>query len=90
MNQYTLTVLVKDDLNEKDRKEVLDSVTFQFGKMIKEDMWGSRPLVYDIKHQNKAYFVHFQFESEPNTIKGLDRNLQLNEDILRYLLLKQD
>ncbi len=90
MNNYTLTILVKDDLSEKDRKEVLESVTKQFGKVEKEDMWGSRPLVYDIAHQNKAYFAHFEFESDPSTISALDRNLKLNEDILRYLLLKKD
>jgi small subunit ribosomal protein S6 len=88
MNNYFLTLLVKQDLDEKDRKELLEGVKKNFGKLTKEDLWGVRDLAYSIKHLEKAYYAHFEFESEPSKIPALDKSLKLNEDILRYLLLK--
>lgn len=90
MNQYQLTVLVRNDLEEKTRQELLDGVKKSFGKLQKEDLWGSRSLAYPIKHQDKAFYVHYAFEAEPKTITTLDKNLKLNEDILRYLLIKKN
>ncbi len=88
MNSYQLTVLIKKDLEEKERKELLDSVTKNFGKMIKEDLWGVKDLSYAIKHQKQAFYAYFEFESDPKTISSLDKLLKLNEDILRYLLIR--
>lgn len=88
MNQYQLTLLVKDNLDEKARKEVLDSVTKKFGKVIKEDLWGIRGMSYPIKHENKAFYAYYEFESDPKTISALDKQLKLDEDILRYLLVR--
>lgn len=88
MQNYLLTLLVKNDLAEKDRKQLLDSISSQFGKLVKEDLWGSKNLAYPINHQDKAYFAHFEFQSEPNMISSLDKNVKLNEDIIRYLLIR--
>lgn len=89
MNDYFLTILVKSDLDEKERKALLESVTKQFDKLGKEDLWGVRGLSYDISHQNKAYYAHFEFKSDPKKILALDKSLKLNEDVLRYLLLRR-
>lgn len=88
MNKYLLTLLINDKVSEKDRKELISSVTRNFGKVVKEDLWGSRYLSYPIKHNEKAFYAHFEFESEPNKISGLDKLLKLNEDIIRYLLIR--
>lgn len=88
MNQYLLTVLIKKDLEDKARKEILDGVKKSLGK-VKEDDWGVRDLAYPIQHQQSAYYVHFEFESDPKEIKELDKSLKLNEDIIRYLLLRK-
>lgn len=87
---YSLTLLVKSNLEEKDRKEVLDSIKEKFGKVIKEDLWGVRTLAYPIKHQTQAFYAHYEFESEPVSIPVLDRSVKLNEDVIRYILLKNE
>lgn len=86
--QYQLTILVKNDLDEKTRKGLLDDVTKNFGKIIKEDLWGVRNLAYPIKHMEKAFYAFYEFDSEPNTIPSLDKMVKLNEDIIRYLLVR--
>lgn len=90
MQNYLLTVLVKNDLDEKARGALLDSIKEQFETQVKEDLWGSRSLSYPIKHQDKAYYAHFEFKAEENKISSLDKMIKLNEDIIRYLLLRKE
>lgn len=93
MNQYVLTILIKHDLEEKERAalltEIKEKVTGDDGKIVKEDLWGNRNLAYPIKHQDKAYYAHFELEASPRKISSLDKVVKLNEDILRYLLVRK-
>lgn len=88
MNSYALTLLIKPDLEEKARRQLLESVTQQMDGVKKEDLWGGRDLAYPIKKQNKAYYAHFEFEADPKSISSLDKSLKLEEDVLRYLLVR--
>jgi small subunit ribosomal protein S6 len=88
MNTYALTVVLKNELDEKARKELLDGFTKRFGKAKKEDVWGSRDLAYEILHHKKGYYTHYEFEAEPSAIAPLDNALKLEEDVLRYLIIR--
>lgn len=88
MQPYQLTLLVKNEMPEGDRKSLFDSISKDFGEMTKEDLWGVKGLAYPIEHQSQAYYAHFEFNCEPNVIPTLDKKLKLNEDIIRYLLTK--
>jgi len=88
MNDYILTLILKPDLEEKVRKELLDSVTKKFGELKKEELWGARDLAYPIKHNSKGYYIHYNFSSEPSTIPSLDKTLKMEEDIIRHLLVR--
>lgn len=88
MQNYMLTVLVKNELAEKERVALLDDIKKQFGELKKEDLWGARGLAYPINHQEKAFFAHFEFQQEPSKILALDKMVKLNEDIMRYLLTR--
>lgn len=89
MNSYYLTLVLRPDLEEKTRKEVLDSVTKKFAKIEKEDLWGIRTLAYPIKRHTSGYYAHFEIQSEPKDVLNLDKSLDLEEDILRYLLIRR-
>lgn len=92
MNSYNLTLVLKPDLEEKERKALLDGVvkrlTGKDGKMIKEDLWGARDLAYPIKRQTKGFYAHYQLSGDPKQAKGIDKTLKVEEDILRYLLVR--
>lgn len=90
MNTYKLTLLVKNTIDEKERKELLDDVVKSFGKVTKEDLWGNRGMTYPIAKQTQAFYAHYEFESDPSTIAALDKKLKLNEDVIRFLLLKTE
>ncbi len=89
MNKYILTLILKPDLEEKARKELVEKVTKQFKSLEKTDEWGNKDLNYPIKKQTKGFYIHFEFEAEPGVISGIDRNLKLEEDVLRYLLIRR-
>jgi small subunit ribosomal protein S6 len=88
MNKYALTLILKPDMEEKARKELLDSVTKKMGENVKEELWGVRDLSYPIQKQTKGYYGHYFFETEPSAIAPLDKSLKMNEDILRYLIVR--
>lgn len=92
MNQYYLTLVLKPDLEDKAREELLSNVKKKMagkdGKISKEDLWGNKDLAYPIKKNTKGYFAHFEFETDPAVAKDLDKNLKVEEDIIRYLLVR--
>ncbi|MBI2019061.1 30S ribosomal protein S6 [Candidatus Daviesbacteria bacterium] len=93
MNSYYLTLVLKPDVEEKERKALLDSIgkkiTGSEGKITKEDMWGVRPLSYTIKKQTSGFYAHFEIEADPKDAKGIDKTLKTEEDVLRYLLIRR-
>lgn len=92
MNSYLLTIVLKTG-EEKGKNAFLDSlrkqITADEGKIEKEDLWGERALSYPIKRQTKGFYAHFEIQSDPQKIKGIDKNLRLDEDVLRYLLIRK-
>ena len=92
MNSYYLTLVLKPELEEKARQvlvgEIRGKITGANGKVGKEDAWGARELAYPIKRQVKGFYVHFEFETEPQVAKSIDKTLKVEEDILRYLLIR--
>lgn len=93
MNSYNLTLVLKPDMTDTERKTLLDSMTKKLigddGKIEKEDLWGVRDLAYPIKRQTKGFFVHFEVQADPKNGKAIDNTLKLEEDVLRYLLIRR-
>lgn len=88
MNQYYLTLVLRPEVEEKVQKELLDNLKKKFDKIVKEDLWGEKDLVYPINKQNKGFYVHFAIEADPKVIKDIDKTLKVEENILRYLLVR--
>lgn len=88
MENYNLTILINNKVDEKGRAGLVDDVKKGFGNLVKEELWGVRTLAYEIRHMDKAFFANFEFEADPKAIVTLDKNIRLNEDIIRYLLVR--
>lgn len=100
MNSYYLTLVLKPDLDEKQSKSILDTIisklvpksektTSAEASVVKEDIWGNRDLAYPIMKKTKGFFAHFEITADPKNAKGLDKIMQAEEDILRYLLIRR-
>ena len=89
MNSYYLTLVLKPEMDEKIRKALLDNVMKKIAdKVVKEDLWGEKALAYPIQRCTKGFYAHFQIQADPKNAKGLDKLLKIEEDILRYLLVR--
>ncbi|GAA2898138.1 hypothetical protein GCM10020220_104830 [Nonomuraea rubra] len=54
------------------------------------DVWGRRRLAYDIDKKSEGIYAVIDLSAEPATVKELDRQMNLNEGILRTKVLRPD
>ena len=60
------------------------------GKVAKTETWGLRSLAYKIAKNRKAHYVMLEFDAPGNVVAELERQTQINEDIIRYMTVKVD
>ena len=71
-------------------------VIAQFGELMtnngatveKVDEWGKRRLAYPINFKNEGYYVLVNFTAAPEFPRELERNFEINENIMRYLVTR--
>jgi small subunit ribosomal protein S6 len=51
----------------------------------KVDNWGKRRLAYEIRKQREGTYAVFEVNAEPSAVKEFERQLRLNENVLRFL-----
>lgn len=60
------------------------------GKVEKQEYWGLRGLAYRIKKNRKGHYVLLNIDAPSSAVVELERQLKINEDVLRYLTVKVD
>ena len=60
------------------------------GKVVKTETWGLRSLAYRIAKNRKAHYVMLEIEAPGDTVAELERQTQINEDVIRYMTVKVD
>ena len=60
------------------------------GKVTKTETWGLKGLAYKIKRNRKAHFVLLNVEAPAGVVAELERQTQINEDVLRYMTVRVD
>jgi small subunit ribosomal protein S6 len=60
------------------------------GKVEKHEYWGLRGLAYRIKKNRKGHYVLLNINAPGNAVKELERQLKINEDVLRFMSVKVD
>jgi small subunit ribosomal protein S6 len=58
------------------------------GKVEKQEYWGLRSLAYRIKKNRKGHYVLLNVSAPANAITELERQLKINEDVLRYMSVR--
>ena len=94
MRQYELMIILDPETDERNLQPTLEkmlSVVGKDGGSVDEiDVMGRRRLAYDIKKQAEGIYAVVQMTAEPATAQELDRQLGLNESVLRTKLLRRD
>ena len=60
------------------------------GRVVKTESWGLRSLAYKIAKNRKAHYVMLEIDAPGSVIAELERQTQINEDIIRYMTVKVD
>ena len=60
------------------------------GKVVKTETWGLRSLAYRIQKNRKAQYVMLDVDAPAPVVAELERQTQINEDVVRYMTIKVD
>jgi len=81
-----LSVTQAEDL----KKEAIKIVEDNGGKVSRTEYWGLRNLAYKIDKSRKGHYFLLNVTAEPKTITELERQLRINENVIRFLSIKVD
>ena len=94
MRKYEMMVIVDPEVDERTVEPSMSALFGQVedlgGKVEKLDVWGKRKLAYPILKKTYGIYVVVDMETTPEIAKELDRQLGLNESILRTKLMRKD
>ncbi|MBF6176374.1 30S ribosomal protein S6 [Nocardia blacklockiae] len=94
MRQYEVMVILDPSLDERtvgpNLDKMLGVISQQGGKVDKVDIWGRRRLAYEIAKQSEGIYAVVDLTAEPDTVSELDRQLGLNESVLRTKVLRNN
>jgi len=93
MNRYELTYIIDTALEETARKELIEKVSAVIaangGEVEKVDeTWGKRRLAYAINYKTEGWYVLVTFKAPAQLPRELERNLEIYEGVIRYLVVK--
>ena len=93
MRNYEVAYVAAPDLDEESLAQleanVLGWISAE-GKPGEIDRWGRRRLAYPIKKLNDGYYVFIKAELPPEAGAALEREMRLNEQILRFMITSQE
>jgi small subunit ribosomal protein S6 len=94
MHPYEVTFIVRPELDEQALTAVVDKVkgfvTNGGGQVSEVNPWGRRRLAYPINKIREGQYVFIRAQLPAQMISGLERDLRLNEQILRFLVVRAE
>ncbi|MBR0319751.1 MAG: 30S ribosomal protein S6 [Clostridia bacterium] len=88
MNKYELVYIIDTAVEEEARKGLVEKfntlITNNGGEIEKVEEWGKRRLAYAIDYKTEGYYVLVNFSAGSELPLELERNLKINESIIRY------
>ena len=87
---YFITPLEKEEAVFIAAEKIKNLMTGYKAEIQKEEPAKRRQLAYPIRHKKHGYFGTFQFNAEPKSIQGINKELFLDNNVLRHLILEVD
>lgn len=90
MRLYDLVLILRPNLADAKRKQVIDSIKalLKDAKITKETELGQKVLAYPIKKEEAGFYVQLSVESENGLSKDLEAKLFQNDAVIRHLLVR--
>jgi len=90
---YEIALIIRPDLGEEGYVEKLAQLknifTEQGVRIVGEDNWGLRKMAYTIKKHKEAFYCFLAAEMEPDTVKLINYDAEMDEDVLRIMVRLQ-
>ena len=94
MRIYEELFIVKPDAPEEEIDQFIEQmksvVTSTGGSVDKTDKWGKRRLAYKVDRYREGYYVLFQFNAAPETVKEFERRLRVADLVIKFLTVRVD
>ena len=94
MNQYEVMYVIDAALEDSARIELIDRfsdlVKKNGGEIDRVDEWGKRRLAYAINYKTEGYYVLMYIKAPTDLPKELERNFQINDKVLRSLVIRYE
>ena len=94
---YELMVLLSPELDEdgltsemNQIEEMLSTYEIEIQRVKSTTPWGRRRLSYPIQNYQDAFYVLYSLSSQPGQLAPFERDLKLDANVIRYLLIRQD
>jgi small subunit ribosomal protein S6 len=85
---YVLTGDLDEAALEVATGRVATTITSRGGEITGTDPWGRRRLAYPIQHHLDGYYSVLRLKLKPESIVPIERDLRLNESVVRHLLIR--
>jgi len=94
VHKYELMVILDPELDERTVQPSLDQfltvITNDGGTIDSVDIWGKRRLAYEIQKKSEGIYAVATFSATPAATAELDRQLRLNEAVMRTKVLRAE
>ena len=94
MNSYELHYILEAEMEDEARAALIqryaDLITSNGGEIESAEEWGKRKFAYPINYKNEGYYVLVNFKAPADFIEELGRNFRINENTVRYMIIKRD
>ena len=97
MPLYETVLIARNDVTQQQVEGIADAVATQLdtdnaaepgASVKKREYWGLRSLAYRINKNRKAHYMLLGIDSKPAAMKEMERQLGLNEDVLRFMTIR--
>jgi small subunit ribosomal protein S6 len=94
MSLYECVILARQEVSAQQVEtltdEMINVITQGGGQVSKKEFWGLRNLTYRMKKNRKAHYVLLNVDAPSPAVKEMERQMSINEDVLRYLTIRVD
>src|SRR5690606_14868215 len=95
LRKYELMVILDSDVDERSVEKSLstylnNTVVADGGTVEQIDVWGKRRFAYEINKKSEGVYAVVNLTAQPDSVKELDRQLSLNESVVRTKVTRPD
>ncbi len=91
---YEMVVIAVPDLDEQGvtalNERISNWITAAGGSAPQTNVWGKRRLAYAIGKRTDGIYVQFNYQMDPAASRNLDRNLRIDEQVIRHMIVRAD